>query len=128
MAYATLAQLATFLGVPQSELPATAQRSLDNASELVDYVTLNRLQVPEPTTEPQFLNAARQAVLYQYEYWTEVGEQVDSSSLPVQSFTVGSFTMTYDSSSGTKLPLILAPRARRVLLLAGLYYRGVNMR
>ncbi len=123
MSYATLSDLATFLNVPQSSLPTYAQRWLDMGSELVDYVTMNRMSLTDDIIHTE---AAKKAVLYQYEFWTMTGIDTDILGNAVQSFTVGQFSMTFDNSNGSH-PATLAPRARRVLINSGLYYRGVRM-
>lgn len=111
MAYATKADLARYLGVNESDLPADVERLLERASELIDEATMGRIDVTKHA------DVAKLAVCAQYEYWREVDETLDVTGAP-ESFSVSDFSMQGRMAT-------LAPRARRHLLLSGLLYRGV---
>lgn len=119
MAYASEADLAEYLGVGESQLPDDAERLLERASELVDYLTLGRIN----TANAEHAEAAKKATCAQVESWLET-EEVGEKQGAVKRFTIGRFSMDFGDSG---VPTV-APRARRYLLLAGLLYRGVAMR
>lgn len=126
MAYATTTQLQAYLG--GASLPADAQRLLDRASDLVDYLTLGRID----TTVTEQANAAKNATCAQVEYWMTMGEQTDISSSSTTSISIGTFQMSDSGSSSNQSTQLgskhaMAPRARRILFLAGLAYSGVRM-
>lgn len=113
MIYANNTDLDAFI---EADIPEDSVRLLERASQLVDYITLNRID----TTNTVHLSAAKNAVCSQVEYWMQVGEEVGMIGSP-QSFTIGSY-----QQQGA-LPM-LAPRAKQFLLLAGLLSRSVKMR
>jgi hypothetical protein len=120
MAYATLAQLASYLGVAQSALPSNANILLDRASDLIDYITLGRIEI----ADAEQAAVAQKATCQQVEYMIEYGE-IDKDENAYKSVSIGTFSATFgDKSSGMKT---LSPRARRTLFLAGMLYRGVRM-
>lgn len=124
MAYATPEQLAEYIG-ESAVLPSAEEqaRLLARASEYIDYVTLNRIS----DSNDSDLEAARNAVLAQVGYWLEAGEEVGSGPL-IGSYSVGSLSVNFGGGGagrqGTQERL--APRARSLLFLAGLLYRGVG--
>lgn len=123
MSYATTSDLAAYLNVEISSLPADAQRLLDRAGELIDYVTLGRVDASSPND----LAAARDAACAQAEYWIANGETDLSPSLSSKS--VGRVSMTYaETSRGSAGYEDLSPRARRFLLRVGLLRRKVELR
>lgn len=115
MAYATLADLATHLGVSESGLPSTAQRDLDSCTDVIEAHTFGR--IGEKT-----LDAARRAVLAQYDYQVSLAGMEHLSG--VMSISMGS---SFSASFDRALPQ-LATRARSILFSNGLLYRGVNVR
>jgi len=119
MAYATPQDLAEYLAVDPTQLPADVERLLERASEAVDYLTLGRVD----PSNPEHLEAARKATCAQVEAWMQTDEVGDKQG-PVKSFTIGRFSMDFGEAG---VPTV-APRARRYLLLAGLLYRGVQVR
>lgn len=127
MAYATRAELVAYIG-ESVDLPSEAEqdRLLERASELIDYATLDRIDVDDDG----HAEAARKAVCAQVEAWLEGGEFSDIGGA-VSSYSVGSVSVNYGGSgqpgiAGTA-PRI-APRARGYLFRAGLLYRGVRAR
>jgi hypothetical protein len=116
MSYATVSELSNFTGIPEIDLPADTNRMLQRASELVDFATMNRINA----TDTVHMEAAKKATCAQVEYWIEVDESMDKIGAP-EAFNIGSFSMN------GKLPE-LSQRARRILFLAGLLYRGVSMK
>lgn len=72
--------------------------------------------LPNTVAEEQQENYEN-AIFAQVEYWIEIGDSVD---------IVGPFETTDLGTLKISSPLkILAPRARRFLLLSGLLYRGL---
>ena len=122
-AYATPAQVADYLGIPILQLPPNINGLLEVASELIDYATLNRINL-DPTDDN--LEAAKKATIYQYEFWSVTGDQSDVVGQSIESFSLGSLSVNFNTSSGGPTPNVVAPRAKRVLVTAGLYYRGVR--
>ena len=118
MTYATTEELAEYLGIDEQDLPEDVENKLEKIAVVLDYHTLDRID--EDTEE-----AAKQATFYQYDWWSETG---DESGLMSQfdSLSIGEFSI----SGGRDVMNIpeLAPRAKQVLFLEGLLYRGVSIR
>lgn len=113
VAYATPDELAEFL---RSTAPADAQRLLERASEVVDEKVRARFTIDQDTslpTDEDTAAALRDAACAQVEFWGEVGEDHDLAGLFGSGVAVGNLRVD-------KLPPDLAPRARRILLTAGL--------
>lgn len=112
MAYADQATLNDFL-------PATlavsdtieANRLLERATELIDYHTLGNIDI----TDIDHIAAAEKATCAQVEYWLgPAGEDVDLQG-GIRSISRSKASTTFVSSNPE-----LAPRAKRILTLAGL--------
>ncbi len=114
MAYATIDQLLDYLHLTDTDVPTDIERLLSRASELLDYVTRNRLKASE---------VARDATCAQVEYWLTMDESTDILG-NIKSFSIKSFSVDY----GNKGIPSLAPRAKRILLRTGLLYKGVGVR
>ena len=112
MTYATLTELADYLGVLEEDLPDDAERLLERASELIDYYTLDRIETGE---------TASGATVRQYEWWSQFDE------FNTQQFFSDISIGPFSASSEGGVPE-LAPRARQVLFLEGLLYKGVSVR
>jgi hypothetical protein len=117
MAYATLTELADYLGVLESDLPDDANRLLERASELIDYYTLGRIEAGETASE---------ATVRQYEWWSQFDEF--NTQQFFSSIQIGPFQASNAEQKGQSGPPELAPRARQLLLLAGYLNRGVDAR
>lgn len=125
MNYATKEDLAMWLGyetagVPDiSQLPDNVDKLIRNASRLIDYATMNRID----QTNERHADTAMNATTAQCEYWIDgVGESVDIFP-KVSSYSAGSTSFQFEGSGGmTKL----APRARRELFMGGLLNRAVG--
>lgn len=117
-AYATPADLAGYLR--SGTAPSDAARLLARASELIDEAVMPN-QIDLDNTE--HVAAASKATCLQVEWWLEEGEQRDTHG-PVSQLTASKT----QEVMGRSAPTYLAPRARRVLLLAGLLYRGCSER
>lgn len=127
-AFATTAQLATFLGVEEEALPADAGRMLDRASELIDAVTLGRYK-PD-TAIDEVVSRVVAATCAQVELWISDGEGADISG-GYRSYSTGTVAVTRDkgsTGSGSSDAARLAPRARTNLFRAGLLNAGVPIR
>ena len=120
MAYATETQLATYLGVSEADLPDDAERLLNRASELIDYVTLNKID----STDSDHTAAAQTAVCAQVEQWIELG---DEGIIELQGISIGSFQAQFGAGANRTIPT-LADRAAQALFLEGLLYRGVKIK
>lgn len=114
MAFATTDDLQDYLGVTRA-LPQDAQRLLERASELIEYVTLNRID----SSAPEDVTAAQKATCAQVEFWLETDE-----SHAVLAPREGSVSQI--GSLQVQNPSQLSPRARMILSTAGLLYRGVR--
>lgn len=123
MAYATAAELLDYVGT-ELELPSEPEqeRLLDRASDLVDVITLGRID----TDDDEHTAAARDATTAQVEWWLSAGEDSEIGA-PVQSYSVGSLSLTYGQGNSARNQM-LAPRAKRHLFLAGLLDRRVGIR
>jgi hypothetical protein len=119
MAYAIQSQLAEFLGVELTDLASDADRLLDRASELIDDLTMDRID----TTDDDHMTAAANACCAQVEWWLSQGESRDIEG-PIQSYQAGRIQMTMGAGDNRITPTYLAPRAERFLRRAGLLYRG----
>ena len=122
MAYATESDLAQYLGVSEADLPADAARLLERASELIDHLTLGRID----SENTEHTEAARKAACAQVEFWLAVDEENDIPG-PIQGIIIGRMQIQYGAGSNRIAAVYVAPRARRYLLDAGLLYRGVSV-
>lgn len=115
--YATRAELAAFLGV---DAPAQAERLLRRASELVEDTVIVGWEVDDngQPAEPGVVEAFRNAVCAQVEFWLEVGEEHDVTN---QRGTIGVGDLNVSTLPGT-----LSHRAARHLRRAGLGSRAVT--
>ena len=114
--YASTADLASYLYVDESTLSSDVSRLLERASELVDYYTLGRID----TDNTNHISAAKKATCAQVEYWMNQGEDEDVKRA-ISGYTTGKTQVQFaDNGSHSRL----APRARQVLLAAGLLYCG----
>lgn len=111
--YATKEQLAVYLSCAIEDLPEQADKMLRDASALIDAQTLNRAAAYTGEN-------VRDAVCAQVEYWEEIDPSTDVTGAP-EAIKIGTFSMEGKFAE-------LAPRARRLLLAAGLLYRGVSSR
>lgn len=114
MSYATVEQVANYIGLDDEDLPSNLSNMIERAGELIDYFTLNRSQYAQGKTA----EVVAKAVSAQVQYWLEVGEEIAITGSP-DSFSIG--PMSVDG----KLPT-LAPRARHLLLLEGLLSKGLR--
>jgi hypothetical protein len=117
MAYAITTDLAAYLAVDVTALPADASRLIDRASEMIDYFTMGRI---DPTNNAH-TTAALNATCAQVEFYISNGEMEVDPCLSIKQ--VGKVTLTY--AGGSDHGDDLCPRARRALFTAGLLYAGV---
>lgn len=114
MAYATKAELASYLNVNEADLPDDAERLLDRASELIDETVV----AVYDTDDEDVQAALRDATAAQVEFWIEVGEEHDITGqrgeIEVEGLRI------------RKLPGTLAARARRALARENLLSRSVR--
>lgn len=125
MPYSDKAHLATYMGVTEADLPEDADRLLERAAEIIDEAMLDNYDA----NNAAHVEAAKKANAAQVEYWLEdAGDDSSDITGPVQSVTIGSLQVQYGDDRNRITPTVLAPRAKRYLLTAGLLYRGVGMR
>lgn len=115
MVYATSEQVAEYMGMEAAELPDNTSTVIKRASEMIDYSTLDRINAENS----EHLEAAKQAVCAQVEYWMTIDESFDIIG-GMEHFSVASFSMKGNLKK-------LAPRAFRALFIAGLTHRRVGM-
>jgi hypothetical protein len=124
--YATQEQIADYMGIEVSALPSDVATLMERAIDVIDYVTLNKipdyyLDSDDAFTDDDIEDATEKAMGAMIQYWVEVDSSLDIIG-QVQSFSIGKFSMTFKDG---KMP-VLAPRAHRHLMLAGLMFRGVD--
>lgn len=93
-------------------LPGDIDRLILRASELIRRKTYHRTDTTDQETE------VKNATCAQVEYWLQIDEASDITG-PLGPMRIKEFS--FDSRFST-----LAPRARDILLDAGLLYKGVN--
>jgi len=121
MAYATLTDLAEYLGVQEFELDKNSQQLIFYASMLIDIYTLGRIN----TNNERHMNAAKLAVCAQVEFWQATGDPMGVLST-FNSLSLGSFSATLSNTQNSPSNLPLAPRAYQALFMEGLLYTGVD--
>lgn len=118
--YATHDELAARISDTYLPLPADTLKLRTFASELLDDHTLLRAQYGwdfDATRDPKpYRIALAQAVAAQIEFWLEVGEEHDVAGL--QGSLVAGRVQVHPVAP------VLAPRAKRILRTAGLYWAG----
>lgn len=122
MIYASLAELAEYLGVTEADLASDSERLLELASGFVDYTTLDKID-PD---NADHLKAAKLAVCAQVELWQETGD-VTGVLTAYKSISLGSFSASRNDGARS-FGIELAPRAHQALFMEGLLYRGVMIR
>ena len=120
MAYATTTELADYLSVDEQDLPEDVENKLEKIAVVIDYHTLNKIDEDDADQS----EAAKQATFYQYDWWVETGDEEGLMS-QFDSLSIGEFSIS-GGRDGMDIPE-LAPRAKQVLFLEGLLYRGVSM-
>ncbi len=118
-AYAELADLETYLdeAAPDPAAGAVATRMLLRASELLDDCTRTAVYEVDKDglpTDEDLIAAFRDAACAQVEFWF-AGDEEDDVLGPLADVTIGSLKVM------PQTPLVLAPRAARILRNAGLY-------
>lgn len=121
MVYATLTDLAEYLGVAAGELDPGSERLLGLASRMVDHQTLGRIDA----NNEAHLEAAKLATCAQVEFWRETGDDTGASGA-FSSLSIGAFSISRGGGSSGAPNLELAPRAYQVLFMEGLLYCGVD--
>lgn len=126
--YATLSELAEFLGTTVEELDDDSDRLIERASDLIRAATLGRSDLVEET-DTEAMVYLKKACCAQVEYWGISGESTAYIS-GIESYSIGKVSVKMGSSggaSGTTGTTGLCTRAHQCLMLAGLLYRGVGM-
>lgn len=112
--YATLANVADWTGTDVGSLPSDASRLILRASELIDHVTGDKIDV----SDTSMMAAACSAACAQVEFWIRGGEGPDFRGIITSGSMVNIMQVGGDE--------IIAPRARRMLMRAGLLYAGLS--
>lgn len=117
--YATEADLTGWLPSGVAPEAGDADRLLARASDLLDTDVLYAAVYEVDTatslpTDPDVIDAFRDAACAQVEYWLEVGEDIDTSG-PVQGVSIGSVNIQYGAGDNRISPTTVAPRVWRIL-------------
>jgi hypothetical protein len=131
--YSTPADVAVFMGIPVGDLPVNILTLIARAQDLIDYITLNRINdyyldnLATFIDDPEISLAAQNATSAQIEYWLNIGADTDIiNNGNISNFGIGNFSMTFGGAGATNASMaVLAPRANRYLMLVGLMYRGI---
>jgi len=113
-AYATSDEYATFAG---GTTPDDLPRLIDRAGEVVDDFTRTAVYEHDTDgfpTEAEDIAVFRDATCAQVEFWL-AGDEEDDVLGPLSDLTIGNV------KAMPAAPLVLAPRAGRILRAAGLY-------
>jgi hypothetical protein len=113
--YATKDDLALYLALDITQLPADVNRLLQRASELIKYACLSNID----TTNINHLEALKLAVCAQVEYWLQISEGVAIIG-SVNGINTGNANITFEQLN------TLAPRAIQYLMQQHLLYRGIK--
>lgn len=122
----TVDDIVSYTGIGITELPSDISRIIIRATEIIEYVTLNRAMPDNDKHQRAFKNA----ICAQVEYWLTVGEDLDFIG-NISSIMIGSFQMQLgnaDNDRGMGTTSRLSPRSYQALLMGGLFNRGVRMR
>lgn len=124
--YATNEQIAEYMGIDEEDLPSNIETLKNRAIDLIDYVTLNKIPDYYLDSDDEFTNtdietAVSKAMGAIIQYWEEMDETMDIYG-QISSFQISKFSMVFKDG---KTP-VLAPRAKRILFLVGLMFRGVE--
>lgn len=125
-AYADVNDLQVFLGqsAPNAEAEAQATRMLLRASELISDCTMTARYATDEhgmPTENDIVAAFRDSTCAQVEFWLASDEEDDILG-PIDNISIGSLKVAYSAvSAGRVAPMLLAPRAARILREACLY-------
>jgi hypothetical protein len=136
MVYTTSMSVSEYIGIPVMDLPTNITKMIIEASLLMDYASLNRIQeyyIDSNTllfTDADIEEKVRIATNQQIEFWIESGgDSFDITGNSIGSFNIGNFSVSYGSGSSStsagNTQNVLAPRSKRTLLLAGLLFRGI---
>ena len=118
-AYAEVDDLQVWLdqAAPDAPSEAAAERMLLRASELLDDNLRTALYAVDDDgmpTDEDVIAALKEAACAQVEFWF-AGDEEDDVLGPLVDLTIGTVKAT------PQAPLVLAPRAARILRAAGLY-------
>lgn len=125
MFYVDVAYVAGYLGKLEADLPADIVNVIDEAESLVDYYTMLRARKVFVDTETDDLvkTDLKNAVAAQVGWMLEMQELEMDKFQDVSSFSIGSFSMNFNTQGGVRL---IGLRTNRLLKNLGLVYRGVS--
>lgn len=116
MTYTDVIGVSEYMSLDEDDLPNDIDRMIDRASDLIDYYSLNKID----SNNNRQLEVAKKATNAQIEYWLNTNDELNIMHI-FQGVTAGG---DISINREGKLPE-LAPRAKRALLLGGLYNRSV---
>ena len=125
MDYATSEQLASYL---EATAPADDGRLLSRASELIDDHIITAVYAVNDQgypTDQAHIDALRDAVCAQVEYWL-AGDEEDDILGPTQGLALAGLQVQYGAGENRATPMYLAPRAARALARGGLLSAAVS--
>jgi len=120
MSYATATDYLDFTGTAG---PADIDRLLDRASEEIDaYLVSARYTTDTVTgaaTKPEVIDALLRATCAQVEWWQANGDELGTGAA-YQTVSLGPASLTRSSAGWGPTPGEIAPRAAKILKVAGL--------
>ena len=122
--YAIVNDYAEFMFINVDKAPASAERLLARAGELIEYAVRDNLKVNANiiVMAKQTL-ALKLATCAQVEYWLNAGEDT-AVSRQIKSYSSGDISVTF--ADGTETMDQLSKRSRMYLNKLGLLYKGVK--
>lgn len=130
--YATATDVAAFMGISVGELPSNITKLINDAQDLIDYITFNRLEdyiTGGVIDDDDLVDPVKNAVCAQIEYWIETSSSSDISGMPISGYSIGTLSVQLGGASGGTGSIggggAVAPRVNRYLTHTGLLYRGV---
>lgn len=116
--YATGDQLTDWLagGDYADQVPDDPSRLLVRATDVIRDNTMGQVLIDPDTglaADPDMADVLARATCAQVEQWFEVGEENDIAGYPAGT------NLALGAGAVTALPMVLAPRAARILRLAG---------
>lgn len=103
--------------------PEDLDRLLERASEVIDdhcRTAVYEVDTDDLPTDAADIAAFRDAACAQVEFWLK-GDDEDDVLGPLQGVILGDLQLQYGAGDNRVSPLVLAPRAARILRNAGLY-------
>lgn len=130
--YATSTDVAAFMGITIGELPSNITKLINDAQDLIDYITFNRLEgyiTGGVIDDDDLVDPVKYAVCAQVEYWITTSDSEDISGTPISGYSLGTLSVNMGGASGGTGSIggggAVAPRVYRYLTHTGILYRGI---